>query len=88
MIIQNINLILQSCNLDRAKLKNELKKIMVFFQNKKIETGPLEALLDINLNYNFNLLKDQALLGNKNSTNKLLSETIFEPEKAFYILAL
>ena len=88
LTIQNINLILQSCNLDRAKLKNELKKIIVFFQDKKIETESLETLLDINLNHNFNLLKDQALLGNKENTNKLLSETIFEPEKSVLYLSL
>ena len=42
LTVQNINLILQSCNLDRAKLKNELKKIMVFFQNKKLKQDLLK----------------------------------------------
>ena len=32
----NINLILNNCFLDRMKLLNELEKIVIYFQNKKI----------------------------------------------------
>ena len=28
---KNINLIVENCNLDRAKLNNELEKILIFF---------------------------------------------------------
>ena len=43
-------------------------------------------LLNPKINENFDLLKDAALLGNKQSTNKLLGETLLEKEKnIFYI---
>tara|TARA_B110000211_G_scaffold230961_1_gene291592 strand:+ start:410 stop:1399 length:990 start_codon:yes stop_codon:yes gene_type:complete len=84
----NINLIIDSCNLDRSKLKNELEKIKTYFKEKKIETNKLALLLNIKTNENFNLLKDEALKGNKIKTNKLLSDTILEPEKNIFYLNL
>jgi DNA polymerase III subunit delta len=78
---QNINIIIDNSNLERDKLYNELDKIITFFTNKEIVTETLEVLLNAKTNDNFNLLKDEAINGNKNKTNKLLSETIIEPEK-------
>ena len=84
----NINLILESCGLDRIKLKNELKKINSFFFDRKIESDKLELLLDTKVNDNFNYLRDSALIGNKIKTNKLLSDTIIEQDKSVYYLNL
>ena len=78
---ENINLIINSCNLDRAKLNNELSKIISFFNNKKLEKNNLEKLLDVQLNSDFSLLKDEAFNGNKITTNKLLSNTIIDGDK-------
>ena len=58
-----------------------MDKIKIFFEKKIIETGKLEILLNLKVNDDFNILKDEALLGNKNNTNKLLSETYLESEK-------
>ena len=77
----NINLILENCNLDRSKLSNELIKIELFFQNKTLETDKLENLLNATVNDDFNKLKDEAMMGNRMGTNKLLSDTVFENEK-------
>ena len=82
----NINLILENSGLNRIKLFNELEKVKTFFKNKKIETEKLEILLDNKINDNFNILKDFALMGNKQKTNKLLSETTLEVEKNIYYL--
>ena len=84
----NINLIIDNCNLNRVKLNNELEKITTYFQNKKIETEKLQILLDVKVNDNFNALKDEALLGNRTKTNKLLGDTIIETENNIYYLAL
>ena len=73
---------------DRAKLNNEIDKIKIFFEKSIIETEKLELLLNIEVNDNFKLLKDQALIGNKAKTNKLLSDTIIEDEKSIYYLNL
>ena len=81
---QNINLIKESCKLDRAKLNNEIEKIKDFFINKNIEAQKLEVLL--NANEDFNELKDQALNGNTAKTNKLLSETNIDPDKIILYL--
>ena len=78
---QTINLILNSSGLDRVKIDNEIQKIVTCFINKEIDQTKLETLLNIRENEDFNVLKDQALIGNKIATNKFMSNTIIEPEK-------
>lgn len=85
---QIINLITENSNLDRVKLNNELGKIIAYFQNKNIKYEKLEILLDVKINNDFNNLKDEALMGNKLKTNKLLSDTIIESEKNIFYLTL
>ena len=86
---QNLNIILENCALDRSKLNNELHKITTYFENKIIVTDKLENLLNLKVNNNFNLLKDQALIGDKTQTNRLISDTIFENDKdIFYLNAI
>ena len=84
----NINLIQQSCGIDRIKIKNEIEKIKLYFKDKKIVTEDLQELLDPKINESFNLLRDASLLGDKNKTNKLLSDTVFPQEKNVYYLSL
>lgn len=76
-----INMIHNSCNLDRDKLYNEIEKIIAFFTDKKIEIEKLENLLNLKTNEDFNILKDEALCGNRKETNKLLSETTIDGDK-------
>ena len=78
---QIINTIIESCGLDRIKLKNELNKIISFFIDKKINIKHLQQLLNVSVNEDFDLLKDHALMGNISKTNKLLSDTILEKDK-------
>ena len=85
--LENINLILEKCNSDRAKLYNEIDKILIFFQDKILQSKKLEALLNLNVNEDFSSLKDQAFLGNKINTNRLLSDTNLENEKITYYLS-
>ena len=83
---QVINFIVQNSGLDRSKLNNEIEKITSFFSNKKIEYEALDQLVNIRTNENFNYLKDEAINGNKINTNRLLADTIFEPENNIYYL--
>ena len=78
---ENINLISNTCNLNRDKLNNELDKIYTFFLEKNIDRNKLEILLDNKINNDFSLLKDEAFNGNRIETNKLLSDTIIDSEK-------
>ena len=85
---QNLNIIIDNCELNRAKLKNELDKIIIFFEKKKIEEEKLKKLLNIKVNEDFNILKDEALVGNRVKTNRLLGDTIIQPEKNIFYLSL
>ena len=69
-------------------MNNEIDKIITYFQDKKIDERELEILLDLKINDDFNLLRDEALKGNIRNTNKLLSETMLEEEKNVYYLNL
>ncbi len=84
----NINTISNNSGLNRVKLNNELDKITSFFEDKVIDEEKLKALLNDKVNDDFNLLKDEALNGNKFQTNKLLSETLLETEKNILYLNL
>ena len=44
-------------------------------------------MLNIKTNEDFNKLKDEALNGNKITTNKLLADTVFESENNIYYLS-
>ncbi len=82
----NINLIVDNCNNDRIKINNELEKIISYFQKKKLVTEKLEVLLNAKINDDFNLLKDEALMGNKTKTNILLCNTVMDLDKfTFYL---
>ena len=83
---QNINLILQSCNLERDKLYSELDKIITCFDNNELDDEKLVKLLNVSENNNFSVLKDKALNGNKIKTNRLLKDTFIHPEKNFLFL--
>lgn len=85
---QIINIILNSCGHDRLKIDNEIQKIITCFANKEIEQDKLETLLNLRENENFNALRDQALIGNKITTNKFISNTLIEPEKNIMYLNL
>ena len=85
---QIINLIIQNTGLDRNKVNNEIDKIISCFENKKIDSNKIELLLNIKSSDDFNLLKDEALNGHKENTNRLLADTVFETENNIYYLNL
>ena len=78
--------IIQNTGLDRNKVNNEIDKITSCFQDKKIDLKKIDLLLNIKTSDDFNLLKDEALNGNKINTNRLLADTVFEVENNIYYL--
>ena len=86
MTSQIINFITQNTGLDRNKLNNEIDKIISCFSDKKVDIKKIDSLLNNRTNDDFNLLKDEALKGNKINTNRLLAETVFEIENNIYYL--
>ena len=81
-----VNAIRESSNNNRIKLNNELNKIETCFVNKKIEFSSLLKLLNSNMNENLNELTNAALSGDREKTNKLLSETIIQNDKSLFFL--
>ena len=83
-----INLILEICNNDRAKLRNEINKIKIFFSKKIINLIELTKLLNFSEQDDFNYLKDAVLNGDKKNTNSLLGDTNFDDNKSAYYLSV
>ena len=83
-----VNLIIHNTGTDRNKINNEIDKIKSCFLNKKINIDQVTSLLNLKVNEDFNQLRDEALNGNRNKTNKLLASTIFEGEDNVYYLNL
>ena len=83
-----VNLITQNTNFDRAKINNEIDKIKSYFENKIIDPQKINTLLNIRTNNDFSILRDEAIIGNKVSTNKLLGNTIFDTESNVFYLNL
>ena len=83
---QSLNLIVENCNLNRAKLNNEIEKIKTFFKDKIIDHNKLERLLDLRINEDFSQLRDAAFNGNKTKTNKLLNDTVIDQDKNIFYL--
>ncbi len=83
-----VNLITHNTSLDRAKINNEIDKIKSCFGDKIIDPQKINTLLNIRTNNDFNILRDEAINGNKISTNKLLGDTIFEATNNVFYLNL
>tara|TARA_A100001015_G_C15025898_1_gene730489 strand:+ start:1978 stop:2976 length:999 start_codon:yes stop_codon:yes gene_type:complete len=83
-----INRLIQTSGLNRSKTNNEIEKIKSFFTNKIIDETKIDSLLNIRTNEDFNKLKDAALNGNKENTNKLLADTPFSLENNVLYLSL
>jgi len=84
---QVTNLIIENTGLGRNKVNNEIDKIISCFKDKKIDLKKIDLLINMRTNDDFNLLKDQALNGNKIKTNRLLADTVFEVENNIYYLS-
>ena len=82
-----INIIIDCCSCQRAKLNNEIKKIKSYFLNKNIDKGNLLSLLNLREDDDINLIRDSALMGNNKQTNNLLKSIIIEPEKTIYYIS-
>ena len=70
--------------LSNAILLSQKNEVVAF----DVCSKKVEQLLNIKTNDDYNKLKDEALNGNKNKTNRLLADTIFETENNIYYLNL
>jgi DNA polymerase-3 subunit delta len=83
------NIIINNSIMNRGIIKNELKKIIGFFSEKKINKEQILEILNIKSDGDFSEIRDKALMGEKTKINKLLSETeILEDNTFFYLNSL
>ena len=68
------------------KEKTDLIPDLLLLETNKTNIYKVQDLLNITSNEDFNLLKDAALIGNKITTNRLLNDTLIEPDKGVYYL--
>ena len=82
----NINLIVNKCSGDRETLTNELQKIECFSRNrKKINSGDISKLINLNENYSISELIDNCIAKNKKKTISILNENNFSNEDCIII---
>jgi DNA polymerase III subunit delta len=84
----NVNMIVETCALNRVNLDNEIEKIITYFKDKKINSNDLSKLLNNVSDESFNELKDEAIKGDRFKTNNLLNSTIMETDKTMYYLSI
>ena len=82
-----INLLIDNCNNERAKLKNEITKTKSLFLDKKIDLSKLKFLLNYKDDEDFNNIKDASLNGEKEKTNKLLDSVFINNEKTILYIS-
>ncbi len=81
-----INLIINNSSNKREVVDNEINKILVYFQNKKIEAENLKQLLNIKFDSVFEELRDAIFVGNLSKIDGLISETQFLNENNQYYI--
>ena len=81
-----ISLIITNSNSNRKIIQGEIVKIKNYFTDEQINKQHLLEILNIRSNANFDEIRDNALIGQKNKTNKLLSEIDILPEDCFFYL--
>ena len=85
---ENLDFIIENSKYDRVELNNELDKIILYFNDKILKRDDLLKLLNKEINDDFNLIKDEAIKGDKTTTNKLLNNSALEQDKSPYYIAL
>ena len=84
---ESLSLIISRANGDRANLKNELNKILMYsYTNNKIEIEIVRKLTNISENYDVNILADNFLSKNKTIVTKILNENNYSNEDCILIL--
>ena len=81
-----INLIIANSSSNRKIIQGEIVKIKYFFLQKKISKDKLLDLLNIKINSNFDIVRDNMLIGEKNKINKTLSAIDLLSEDSFIFL--
>lgn len=80
------NLIISNCNGNRREIQGVLDKIKTLFQSKVVDKNKLFEILNQSIDSDFDDIRDNALIGNKEKLNSLLSSKNFLNEECFLYL--
>ena len=83
---EHLNLIIEKSQGNRISLKNELQKIVLLSQNKKVDLSDISKLTNLSENYSAAELVDNCLSKNKKRTLNILNENIPSSEDNVLIL--
>ena len=84
---ESLNLIISRANGDRANLRSELDKILMYsYTNNRVEIETVKKLTNISENYDVNILADNFLSKNKTIVTKILNENNYSNEDCILIL--
>ena len=83
---EHLNLIIERSQGNRISLKNELQKIVLLSQNKKVDLSDISKLTNLSENYSAGELVDNCLSKNKKRTLNILNENIPSSEDNILIL--
>ena len=83
---EHLNLIIERSQGNRISLKNELQKIVLLSQNKKVDLSDISKLTNLSENYSAGELVDNCLSKNKKRTLNILNENIPSNEDNILIL--
>ena len=83
---EHLNMIIERSQGNRIFLKNELQKIVLLSQNKKVDLSDISKLTNLSENYSTVELVDNCLSKNKKRTLNILNENIPSSEDNILIL--
>jgi DNA polymerase-3 subunit delta len=83
---EHLNLVIERSQSNRISLKNELQKIVLLSQNKKVDLSDVSKLTNLSENYSAAELVDNCLSKNKKRTLNILNENIPSSDDNILIL--
>ena len=84
----DVNLLINRCNNDRGNIKNELDKIEILSQTKKIKSEDIFKISNLYENFEISDLVDNCLAKNHKKTLYIINENNFSSEEVVLIIRI
>ena len=84
----DVNLLINRCNNDRGNIENELNKIEMLSETKKIKPEDIIKIINLYENYEISDLVDNCLAKNHKKTLNIINENNFSSEEVVLIIRI
>jgi len=84
----DVNLLINRCNNDRGNIENELNKIEMLSETKKIKSEDIIKIINLYENYEISDLVDNCLAKNHKKTLNIINENNFSSEEVVLIIRI